>query len=46
MIEAGSTTEREIEQFLFREARLIDELRLEEWLALFAGDGVYWGTPG
>ena len=33
---------REIEEFLFREARLLDERRFEEWLALFADDGVYW----
>ena len=28
--------------FVFREARLIDEQRWEEWLALFAPDGRYW----
>jgi 3-phenylpropionate/cinnamic acid dioxygenase small subunit len=28
--------------FVFHEARLLDELRLEEWLALFAPDGCYW----
>ena len=33
---------REIEEFLFREARLLDERRFEEWLALFADDGIYW----
>ena len=32
----------EAEEFLYREARLLDELRLEEWLALFTKDGVYW----
>jgi 3-phenylpropionate/cinnamic acid dioxygenase small subunit len=32
----------EIEQFLYREARLLDELRLEEWLKLFTADGIYW----
>lgn len=39
---------REIEEFLYREARLLDERRFEEWLALFARDGVYWipATPG
>lgn len=28
--------------FLAREARLIDEGRFNEWLDLFAGDGLYW----
>ena len=28
--------------FLYREARLLDERRFEEWQALFATDGVYW----
>jgi 3-phenylpropionate/cinnamic acid dioxygenase small subunit len=31
-----------IEQFLFREARLIDERRFAEWEALWDDDGVYW----
>ena len=30
------------EQFLFHEARLLDEQRYEEWLALFADDATYW----
>ena len=28
--------------FVYREARLIDEQRFDEWLALFAPDGRYW----
>ena len=32
----------ECEAFLVREARLLDDRRFEEWLALFAADGVYW----
>ena len=28
--------------FVYHEARLIDEQRFEEWLALFAEDGRYW----
>lgn len=31
-----------IQQFLFHEARLLDERRLEEWLALWTPDGRYW----
>jgi len=33
---------REVEQFLFHEARLADELRYDEWEALWTDDGVYW----
>jgi 3-phenylpropionate/cinnamic acid dioxygenase small subunit len=35
----------EIQQFLFREARLLDERRFEDWLELFTEDAVYW-MPG
>ena len=39
---------RAIESFVYAEARLLDEGRFDEWLALFAEDGVYWvpGQPG
>jgi 3-phenylpropionate/cinnamic acid dioxygenase small subunit len=33
---------REIEQFLYREARLLDERRFREWLELFTDDVRYW----
>jgi 3-phenylpropionate/cinnamic acid dioxygenase small subunit len=33
---------REIEQLLYREARLIDERLFSEWLTLFTEDGIYW----
>jgi 3-phenylpropionate/cinnamic acid dioxygenase small subunit len=33
---------REVEQFLYREARLLDERRLHEWVALFTEDARYW----
>ncbi len=38
---------RDLEAFLFEEARMLDERRFEDWLALFADDGVYWipATP-
>ncbi len=32
----------EAAQFLYREARLLDERRFDEWLALFTPDGLYW----
>lgn len=33
---------QEVERFLLREARLLDERRFSAWLELFADDGVYW----
>jgi len=32
----------ELEAFVLHEARMLDERRFAEWLALFAEDGVYW----
>src|SRR5438270_6670103 len=32
----------EIEQFLYREARLLDERRFHDWLTLFTDDIRYW----
>lgn len=39
-----STTpsEQDLARFVYREARLVDERRLDEWYALFAEDGYYW----
>ena len=31
-----------VEEFLYHEARLLDEQRLEDWLALFTDDATYW----
>src|SRR5947208_1391806 len=33
---------REVEQFLYREARLLDQRRFHEWLDLFTDDVRYW----
>lgn len=42
-LQSGSAVTRErIEDFLFFEARLLDERRFEEWNRLFSADGVYW----
>ena len=38
-------TRREIEEFLIDEAALLDEWRLEEWLALMAPDARYLVPP-
>src|ERR671918_2753115 len=32
----------EVMEFVYREARLADEARYAEWLALWTADGVYW----
>lgn len=31
-----------VQQFLYRECRLLDERRFSKWVALFAEDGIYW----
>lgn len=38
----GRVTQAEAQAFLNREAALLDDGRHEEWLALFAHDGVFW----
>jgi 3-phenylpropionate/cinnamic acid dioxygenase small subunit len=42
---AHKATEIDVERaqnLLYREARLLDERRYEEWLELFTDDGLYW----
>jgi benzoate/toluate 1,2-dioxygenase beta subunit len=39
-------TLREVEQFLYREARLADEHAYDEWEALWTDDAVYWVPVG
>jgi 3-phenylpropionate/cinnamic acid dioxygenase small subunit len=34
--------QREVEQFLYREARLLDERRFHDWVQLFTDDVRYW----
>ncbi len=38
----GTDLLREVEQFLYAEAQLLDERQYEEWLALFTDDCRYW----
>jgi 3-phenylpropionate/cinnamic acid dioxygenase small subunit len=38
----GPEIQQHIEQFLYFEARLLDERRFEEWLKLFSDDTHYW----
>ena len=33
---------REVEQFIYREARLADELEYDAWEALWTDDAIYW----
>ena len=37
-----SVDRQQIENFLYREARLMDSHAYDEWLALWADDGLYW----
>jgi benzoate/toluate 1,2-dioxygenase subunit beta len=32
----------EIEEFLYRQAEILDDKRWDEWLSLFTEDGIYW----
>ncbi|MBX6318288.1 aromatic-ring-hydroxylating dioxygenase subunit beta [Pigmentiphaga sp.] len=36
----------DVESFLYREARLLDTQRFEEWLDLFTDDALYWAPAG
>ena len=38
----GDAKRREVEEFIYREARLADEHQYSEWEALWADDGHYW----
>jgi 3-phenylpropionate/cinnamic acid dioxygenase small subunit len=39
---AAAVDRESFEQFLFHEAKLLDERRFRDWMALFAEDGSYW----
>ena len=41
-IRSSTDTLKDVEQFLYRQADILDERRWEEWLALFTDDGIYW----
>ena len=38
----SALTREQAEAFLYREAELLDDWRLEDWLRLFTRDGLYW----
>ncbi|ODA18292.1 phenylpropionate dioxygenase, partial [Achromobacter xylosoxidans] len=37
-----SLSDRDLIDFIYAEARLLDELRFEDWLDLYTEDGHYW----
>ena len=39
---SGNDVQREVEQFLYRQAELLDGKHWQAWIDLFAADGVYW----
>ena len=39
---SGVPSDRQLIDFVLREARLLDEQRLDDWLDLFTEDGRYW----
>ena len=41
-VAATELTRAEAEEFLYLEARLLDDGELERWLELFAEEGLYW----
>ena len=41
-LSAGADLQREVEQFLYRQAELLDGKHWQAWIDLFDEDGVYW----
>jgi benzoate/toluate 1,2-dioxygenase subunit beta len=41
----GHDTQHAVEQFLYRQADLLDSKRWQEYIDLFADDGMYWMPP-
>jgi 3-phenylpropionate/cinnamic acid dioxygenase small subunit len=37
--------QHEVEQFLYRQAELLDTKKWQDWIDLFAADGIYWMPP-
>ena len=46
MIDVDAITRNHAEDFLYREARLIDQRRFDEWFDLYTEDAVYWLPMG
>ncbi|MEX2197629.1 MAG: aromatic-ring-hydroxylating dioxygenase subunit beta [Burkholderiales bacterium] len=41
----SAKAQHDAEQFLYRQAALLDEKKWQEWIDLFTADGVYWMPP-
>lgn len=41
----GAALQHEVEQFLYRQAELLDTRQWQQWIDLFTDDGVYWMPP-
>jgi 3-phenylpropionate/cinnamic acid dioxygenase small subunit len=41
----GQATQHAVEQFLYRQAELLDAKRWADYISLFADEGVYWMPP-
>jgi len=42
---ANLETQHAVEQFLYRQAELLDSKQWKEWVDLFTDDGIYWMPP-
>ena len=42
MSEVSLETQRRVEQFLYRQAEILDERMWDDWLNLFTPEGHYW----
>ena len=40
--DVSTQTQLAVENFLYRQAEILDEKQFDDWLALFADDGFYW----
>ena len=45
MTMANLETQHAVEQFLYRQAELLDSKQWKEWVDLFTDDGIYWMPP-
>lgn len=43
---SGAISRQQIEDFLYQEARLLDDGQFDAWLELFADDAIYWVPAG
>jgi benzoate/toluate 1,2-dioxygenase beta subunit len=41
----GREVHYEVEQFLYRQADLLDSKKWQDWIDLFTDDGIYWMPP-